>query len=115
MQQEKEMRVVTLMIARYCRGKHGSKRHALCAECAQLLEYVRLRRSKCPFGDAKPFCSNCRIHCYKPEMREAIRAVMRYAGLRIVFRHPVLATRHLLQSKKQKKKMEREEEAKIYD
>lgn len=108
MKQEKEIEVVELMIERYCRGNHGTKNRTLCAECRELAQYVRLRRSKCPFGDEKPFCSNCKIHCYEPAMRERIRAVMRYSGPRIVFRHPIVAIRHLVQSGKQKKQLEKE-------
>lgn len=28
--------------------------------------------------ETKTFCSNCKVHCYKPEMREKIRDVMRF-------------------------------------
>ena len=105
---EKELKVVTLMIERYCRGKHNTKKHDLCEECSELLEYVKQRRERCPHGDNKPFCSNCKIHCYKPSMRAKIREVMRYSGPRIVFNHPILATKHLIESKCEKKKMEKE-------
>lgn len=108
MDKEKELRVVTLMIKRNCKGNHGTKKGGLCPECAELLKYVELRRSKCLFGDKKPFCSNCKIHCYKPEMREKIRNVMRYSGPRIVLDHPILAIRHLVESKREKKKFENE-------
>lgn len=108
MKKEKELQVVTLMIERYCHGKHKTRKHELCDECSELLEYVKMRREKCPHGDNKPFCSNCKIHCYKPEMRERIRAVMRYSGPRIVFRHPILATRHLIECKRQKKRLAKE-------
>lgn len=108
MNKEKELRVVTLMIKKYCKDNHGAKKGELCAECSELLEYVEFRRSKCPHGDNKPFCSNCKIHCYKPQMREKIRNVMRYSGPRIVLDHPILATRHLIESKREKKKFEKE-------
>lgn len=108
MNKEKEIRVVTLMIKKYCKGNHKTCKGELCTECTELLNYVEFRRSKCPFGDNKPFCSNCRIHCYKPEMREKIRQVMRYSGPRIVLDHPILATRHLIESKQEKKKLENE-------
>lgn len=108
MNKEKELQVVTLMIKKYCKGNHGSKKGWLCADCKELLSYVEFRRGKCPFGDDKPFCSNCKIHCYKPEKREKIRTVMRYSGPRIVLDHPILATRHLIESKKEKKKLENE-------
>ena len=68
---------------RYCRGVHGTRGGELCPECEALLEYAKQRRQRCPHGDNKPVCSICRIHCYKPEMRQQMRAVMRYAGPRI--------------------------------
>ena len=47
----------------------------------------------------KTFCSNCKVHCYKPDMREQIRRVMRYSGPRMIKTHPILAIRHLIESK----------------
>ncbi|MEG0375126.1 MAG: nitrous oxide-stimulated promoter family protein, partial [Raoultibacter sp.] len=35
-------------------------------------------------------------HCYKPEEREKIRAVMRHAGPRMMTKHPIAAIRHLI-------------------
>ncbi len=26
------------------------------------------------------FCSNCRVHCYSPDMRQQIKKVMRFSG-----------------------------------
>lgn len=105
MNMKKEIQVVSLMIKKFCNGNHGTKKGNLCQDCSELLEYVELRRNKCPHGDNKPFCSNCKIHCYKPEKREKIRNVMRYSGPRIVTDHPILATRHLIESKLEKKKL----------
>ena len=48
------------------------------------------------FGDAKPTCANCAVHCYKANMRERVRAAMRWAGPRMLWRHPVLAIRHMI-------------------
>ncbi len=73
-----------------------------------LKAYVALRLSKCPFGDKKTFCSNCKIHCYKPEYREQIRKVMRYSGPRMMFYHPILAVSHVFQSIKEKHKQKKE-------
>ena len=36
-------------------------------------------------------------------MRERIRQVMRWSGPRMLFHHPVLAVRHLAETRKQKK------------
>lgn len=102
---EREKAVVSEMIALYCRRQHG-KKNALCPECAALAAYARRRSDKCPFMETKTFCSNCKVHCYKPEMREKIRAVMHFSGPRMIFRHPVTAVRHVLEVKKEKKRLE---------
>jgi len=41
-------------------------------------------------------------------MREKIRAVMRYSGPRMLFSHPVLVVRHGIESIREKKRLERE-------
>jgi len=79
------------MIEVYCRGHHG---RPLCDHCTALLQYALCRLDRCPFGEAKPTCAKCPVHCYRPAMREQIRAVMRYAGPRMMYRHPWLAVRH---------------------
>ena len=106
---EREKAVVSQMIALYCRKKHGGKKE-LCAECAQLQEYARLRSDKCPFMETKSFCSNCKVHCYKPEMREKIRQVMRFSGTRMMLYHPVLAVRHVIESKREKRRLQKDED-----
>ena len=100
------------MIAMYCRGKHKSKKGELCPECAELAEYVRQRRERCPFGDDKPFCSNCKIHCYRPDMRQKIAAVMRYSGPRLTFTHPVIAFSHLAETIKTRRANAKQERQK---
>ena len=77
---EREKTMVSEMIALYCRKNHGTKKEQLCEDCAALEAYARLRSDKCPFMETKTFCSNCRVHCYRPEMREKIRLVMRSSG-----------------------------------
>ncbi len=103
---EREKQTVALMIKIYCKKKHGTKE--LCPECAELLRYANERSDKCPFMETKTFCSNCRVHCYKPVMREKIREVMRFSGPRMIFHHPLMAMRHVIESKKEKKKSEKE-------
>jgi hypothetical protein len=58
----------------------------------------RLRR--CPFQEGKTTCAKCPIHCYKPTMRERVRVVMRYAGPRMMLRHPSLAMWHLFDGRR---------------
>ena len=96
------------MIRVYCKGQHGTKQ-GLCEDCAALERYAHLRSDRCPFMENKTFCSNCKVHCYKPEMRDRIRAVMRYSGPRMIFYHPVMALRHVITSKQEKKKLQADE------
>ncbi len=101
---EKEKEVVTLMIRLYCRKKHGTKT-GLCTECADLAEYACDRSDHCPFMENKTFCSNCKVHCYKPDMREKIRDVMRFSGPRMLLYHPVMAVKHLVSTKQEAKSL----------
>ncbi len=103
---QREKSTVQQMIRLYCRKNHGGK--TLCPACRELLEYAIRRSDKCPFMETKTFCSNCKIHCYQPDMREKIRAVMIFSGPRMIFHHPVMAVRHLIESKREKKELEKE-------
>ena len=104
---EREKKIVSEMIALYCHKKHGTKGR-ICDDCAALDAYAQMRSDKCPFMETKTFCSNCRVHCYKPEMREKIREVMRFSGPRMLTVHPVMAVRHVIESKREKRRMENE-------
>ena len=104
---QKEQYVVEEMIRLYCRKNHGKEGHAsggMCPECQKLADYAKQRSQKCPFMEQKTFCANCKVHCYKPEMREKIRAVMRFSGPRMLLYHPILAIWHLICSMREKRK-----------
>lgn len=103
---ENEKELVSLMIKIYCRKNHGGK--SLCKECAELDEYARKRSDKCPFMENKTFCSNCKVHCYSSQMREKIRKIMRFSGPRMIFYRPVAAIHHVIATKKEKKRLEKE-------
>ena len=91
----RENNTIEAMISIYCHGQHGTK-HELCFECRELLNYARGRLNKCPFQENKTTCAKCPVHCYRPVMREKIRAVMRYAGPRMFYQHPILTLFHLI-------------------
>ena len=92
-----ESKTVFAMIQIYCSAHHeGTK--GLCPECADLLVYAEESIENCSFGDGKPVCNQCVVHCYEPEMREQIKRVMRFSGPRMMGRHPILAIRHLVRS-----------------
>ncbi len=94
----REAETVGAMIAIYCRAHHRTDGKTLCPECRELAAYAFKRLSCCPFGHDKPVCAKCKVHCYKPAYKEKIAEVMRYAGPRIVFKHPILALEHLWKS-----------------
>lgn len=101
-----QRRTLEAMIRIFCHGRHGW-RSGLCPECQELLEYAGMRLENCPFQEHKPRCSQCPVNCYKPNMRNRIRAVMKYAGPRMLFRHPVLSGVHYLTGSKKNTDMKK--------
>ena len=83
------------MIGDYC-ASHHRPGDDLCPACGALLAYATQRLARCPYAEKKPTCARCPIHCYQPEMREQVRQVMRYAGPRMLLRHPWMAICHLV-------------------
>jgi hypothetical protein len=96
----REKKTIETMIIMHCHDKHDTG-NAPCDDCRQLLDYAGERLDKCPYQEAKPTCAKCPIHCYKPEMREKVRSVMKYSGPRMTYRHPILALHHFLDSRRQ--------------
>ena len=76
-----------------CQVGHGGP--GLCGDCRELLEYSLARLEHCKFGNAKTKCHKCPVHCYRPDMREKIRTVMRFSGPRMLLYHPREALRYL--------------------
>ena len=93
---DREKTTVCHMIQIYCKHHHGYHDGRLCQQCQALQDYALLRLSRCKFGDQKSTCQSCPIHCYRPDMRESIAAVMRFSGPRMLWHHPIAAIRHLL-------------------
>lgn len=105
----RELRTVSQMIAIYCAGNHLHDEHGdrterteraecgepLCTACKELDAYAALRTRRCRRMENKISCELCQNHCYAPEMQERIREVMRYAGPRMIWHHPIAAIRHL--------------------
>jgi len=112
----RERRTIQALIEIYCREQHGersehrrSERDApsgkLCAGCQSLEDYALARLARCPFQENKPVCVKCAVHCYQPEMRQRVRIVMRFAGPRMLLRHPLLAIRHLLDERRKPRRL----------
>lgn len=94
----RECDTVSKMIVLYCKTHHKAQNDQLCDACQGLKAYAHQRIERCPFGEGKPTCAKCPIHCYQPDRREQIRQVMRFSGPRMLLHHPILAIRHLLNS-----------------
>ena len=90
---EEEKKVVEQMIRLYCQKKEGNGE--LCQNCHELLDYAQSRLDRCRYGEEKPTCKKCPIHCYRPDMKERVRAVMRWSGPRMMLYHPVAAIKHI--------------------
>jgi hypothetical protein len=103
----REKRTIAAMVEIFCRSRHGTT--GLCDECSELRDYALGRLDRCPFGADKPTCVRCPIHCYKPAMKEQVKAVMRFAGPRMLWRHPVLALMHQLDALRRPEKEKRDE------
>lgn len=96
-----DLRLLVKFIEVHCRGLHGAEPKdrlrvngpnqkplpgsdvPLCAECRRLLAHALVKRTHCPY-DPKPMCKKCPTLCYAPRYREAMRAVMRYSGRKLV-------------------------------
>jgi predicted amidophosphoribosyltransferase len=95
----REKQTLEVMIRIYCKGSHESGEF-LCKDCQELLDYANQRIDDCPLIANKPTCLNCKIHCYETPKQEKIRVVMRYAGPRMLSRHPALAIAHLIDGRR---------------
>jgi hypothetical protein len=91
----REWKTITAMIRCFCHDHHNTN-NALCPECQKLQDYAGVRLERCRFGAQKPTCANCPVHCYQKARREEVRLVMRYAGPRMLWRHPVVSLFHWL-------------------
>jgi len=90
----REWKTMSAMVRCYCRLQHQVD--PLCPQCQELLQYATLRLERCRFGPEKPTCAKCPVHCYQRDRREQIKAVMRFAGPRMLWEHPLLSLRHWL-------------------
>lgn len=84
---------IRLMIDIYSRHKLGLRETP--DEMKALAEYACRRLGHCRWGEEKPACKDCPVHCYAPDKREQMRQVMRWVGPRMIFYSPRATLRHL--------------------
>ncbi|MCK5567224.1 MAG: nitrous oxide-stimulated promoter family protein, partial [Actinomycetia bacterium] len=82
------------MITLYCSKHHPGS--IPCDECKELIHYSGMKLHQCRFGGSKPACSACSVHCYRPLMRGKIREVMKYSGPRLMYHHPVISIKYMI-------------------
>lgn len=92
---DRDVKTLKILFQVYCRAHHPGT--SLCADCSELETYALQRLASCRYQGQKPACSRCPQVCYKPSLRPEIQRVMKYAGPRILWSHPYLALRHLVQ------------------
>lgn len=92
-----ELKTIIAMTEIYCRDHHSIKEGQFCED---FIEHAKLKLDRCVYGDKKPACKNCPIHCYKPDTREQARIIMRYSGPKMLLKHPLFAIKHLIKATK---------------
>ena len=90
-----DKRVIRFMVELYCR-KH-LKLATLSDEWEALISYAQQRLDHCRYGASKPACKACPTHCYRKDMAEKMREVMRWVGPRMIFLMPKATLRHVWQ------------------
>ncbi len=96
---EREAATIKVMVGIYC-NHHHSRKVAECQECSEIQNYALERLYYCPYQEGKTSCKNCPIHCYKPSMKDEVKKVMRFAGPRMVLRHPILTVFHFIDDRR---------------
>lgn len=96
----REAKTIKAMVSIYCKHHHSLK-VSDCATCSEIQQYALDRLYHCPFQEGKTSCKKCPIHCYKPDMKEEVRKVMRYSGPRMMLRHPLLTIFHLIDDRQE--------------
>ncbi|AQS38383.1 Nitrous oxide-stimulated promoter [Shewanella psychrophila] len=93
----REYQTIAAMVEIYCKAhKHNAMPVSECQECQKFLTYARTKLDRCPYGQDKPTCNKCPVHCYKPHMKEKAREIMVFSGPKMLLPHPIMAIRHLL-------------------
>ncbi|TKI03405.1 nitrous oxide-stimulated promoter family protein [Martelella alba] len=62
--------------------------------------YAQKRLDKCVFGQGKPACKHCPVHCYQAAQRQEMKNIMRWAGPRMLWRHPILTVLHFIDDRR---------------
>ena len=94
---DEEFKTLVIMTTLYCNKHHKG---SLCDTCQNFIKHAQIKLDRCVYGQDKPACKACPIHCYKPEMRQYAKVVMQYAGPHMILRHPILTIKHIVKARK---------------
>lgn len=95
---QRDLRTLQAMGSIYCGAHHAgvSKDAAgLCEECAATIKFTHDRASACPY-DHRGNCKDCAIKCNRGDQKERIKAIMRYAAPRMLFKHPLMTLEYVV-------------------
>jgi len=110
---KRELRTLSRFIQIYCSDLHADQLRqtvgmrtmdveevcgrevVLCPSCSRLLQHAFTKRMNC-IMDPKPMCKKCPEHCYAPDYRQQIRAVMRYSGKKMLLHGRIDYLLHLI-------------------
>ena len=71
---DREKLTIRSMIALYQRRCPDAQNDA--AHYQMLNDYADKRLDKCVFGEDKPACKQCPVHCYQPAKREEMKQIL---------------------------------------
>ena len=91
----REQETILKMVSIYCNRFHRPD-DGVCSECRELMEYASQCISACTYGAHKPVCGRCPTNCFRDDRYARVVAIMRYAGPRMLYKHPLLALSHIL-------------------
>jgi len=57
---------------------------------------------KCKFKIHGFVCSECEVHCFEKEKRVLTKEIMRYSYSKMIFKHPFISIRYLINKLKSK-------------
>ena len=91
----KDVETIRIMTEIFCHAHHDTK-EGMCPECEDFYLYAVKRLACCPFGEKKPVCGSCKIHCFGNVYKEKAKEIMAFSGPRLILKHPYLSFRHLV-------------------
>ncbi len=94
----KEKQHIKKSFLAYCHKNHGTNDDKLCPKCTALLASVMVKMNKCMYGVTKPICDRCDKSCFGAAQTKEFLKIMKSSSRFMMFRHPIMALKHKLQS-----------------